>query len=322
MTCHESYFPKHAKTTSNLKIPATSTFHNHYDETKRLSQQYNFSFNNSRTGKLNDFLVSDDDKFDNSFHMHLKESIDMLNDLNIPLRRTNMDSKINNNGYKLLELCINFDLRILNGRVGQDINKGKFTCVSESGNSVIDYIIMSSCLVPRVKEFYVDVFDPCLSDKHTPVSAILKTNNDKNQRKAQPIPDSLSMTMTNVSDDNTNSVKTSWNLTKSSDYTNCFDESHVTTLMEKLDNIVELDQNSIDEICKDLCKLLTDPAKKKIGAYNSMLKTLRKPILHPSALIHGLIIDATKLTHFVRNTSKQKTRPQNIDLPKTLMLVS
>ena len=96
---------------------------------------------NARTGKLNDFLVSDDDKFDNSFHMHLKESIDMLNDLNIPLRRTNMDSKINNNGYKLLELCINFDLRILNGRVGQDINKGKFTCVSESGNSVIDYII-------------------------------------------------------------------------------------------------------------------------------------------------------------------------------------
>ena len=88
----------------------------------------------------------------------------------------------------------------------------------------------------------------------------------KNQRKAQPIPDSLSMTMTNVSDDNTNSVKTSWNPTKSSDYTNCFDESRVTTLMEKLDNIVELDQNSIDEICKDLCKLLTDPAK-EIGAY-------------------------------------------------------
>ena len=56
MTCHDSYFPKHAKTTSNLKIPATSTFHNHYDETKHLSQQYNFSFSNSIVFSFSCFL--------------------------------------------------------------------------------------------------------------------------------------------------------------------------------------------------------------------------------------------------------------------------
>ena len=47
---------------------------------------------------------------------------------------------------------------------------------------------MSSCLVPRVTDFYVDVFDPCLSDKHTPVSAILKSNNDKKSAQGPTYP--------------------------------------------------------------------------------------------------------------------------------------
>ena len=46
-------------------------------------------------------------------------------------------------------------------------NEGTFTCTSDHSNSVIDYIIMSSCLVPYVKDFRIDAFDPCLSDKHT-----------------------------------------------------------------------------------------------------------------------------------------------------------
>ena len=63
-------------------------------------------------------------------------------------------------------------------------------------------------------------------------------------------------------------MKTSWNPTKSSDYTKSFDEFNF---------IVDLNcnQNSIDDICKDLCNLLTDPA---------MLRTTRRLVLHLSAL--------------------------------------
>ena len=52
-----------------------------------------------------------------------------------------------------------------------------------------------------------------------------------------------------------------------------------------------------------------------------MLRTLRKPILHPSALIHGLITDAI---HFVRNISKQKNKaskhrsPENVEACKLI----
>ena len=219
---------------------------------------------NARTSNLNDFLMSDDDNFDNSTHMYLKESIERLNDLGIPLKRTNMDCKVNNNGYKLLELCTNFDLRILNGRIGQDTNKGKFTCVSNHANSVVDYIIMSSCLIPRVKDFFIDDFDPCLSDKHTPVSVTLKSVNVRNQSKTQPNQHTSGMT----NDPGNNSMKTSWNPTKSNDYTNCFDESHILALTQKVDKInnFNCNQNSIDDACKDLCNLLIDPAK-KIGVY-------------------------------------------------------
>jgi hypothetical protein len=56
--------------------------------------------------------------------------------------RTSMDTKAPNaHGYSLLDMCKSAQLRIVNGRVGNDINVGKYTCHTARGNSVVDYLI-------------------------------------------------------------------------------------------------------------------------------------------------------------------------------------
>jgi hypothetical protein len=64
----------------------------------------------------------------------------MLEELGIPLRRTNEDKAINQYVRILLNLCKYNNVFILNGRIGEDKDIGKFTCKNVG---VVDYIIAS-----------------------------------------------------------------------------------------------------------------------------------------------------------------------------------
>ena len=79
----------------------------------------------------------------------------------------------NNNGKKLIELCRNVDVKIVNGRFGNDYENGNFTCYKPNGKSTVDYAIASPCLFPKIIDFTVDMFDPCLSDVHCPICLAL-----------------------------------------------------------------------------------------------------------------------------------------------------
>ena len=52
----------------------------------------------------------------------------MLEELGIPLRRANDDKVINQYVRKLLNVCKYNNVFILNGRIGEDKDIGKFTC--------------------------------------------------------------------------------------------------------------------------------------------------------------------------------------------------
>ena len=65
---------------------------------------------------------------------------ELLPTLNINQNRVSQDMKTNNNGYKLIDICRNNNLFILNGRFGKDKNLGKFTFRDQS---LIDYTICS-----------------------------------------------------------------------------------------------------------------------------------------------------------------------------------
>ena len=82
---------------------------------------------NARTGLDPDFIVNDSDK-----HVPLDPSyiID-----SIILQRNSEDTKVDDRGKQINELCISTRMRILNGRTLGD-SFGKFTCQKPTGASI------------------------------------------------------------------------------------------------------------------------------------------------------------------------------------------
>ena len=100
---------------------------------------------NARTGKLTDYVkldhyFSDMFDFDDEIANFINKT-EMLENLNIPLTRSTTDTKTNNSGYWLIDLCKNNNLFIINGRVGKD--KG-FGLKTFRYTSTIDYTICTA----------------------------------------------------------------------------------------------------------------------------------------------------------------------------------
>ena len=68
------------------------------------------------------------------------------------LDRSSKDKKINKFGLSLKEMCCTYDIHIMNGRLFND-KVGNFTCFSNNGKSVVDYMICSTSLFESVKNF-------------------------------------------------------------------------------------------------------------------------------------------------------------------------
>lgn len=126
---------------------------------------------NCRTGLLSDEPIDCEgiDKY-----------IDSLNGANLfesqPIsvgRRFSLDKKTDSSGLRLLNICKESGLRIVNGRLGFDKGQGYFTYQSILGKSVIDYVLFPPEVFDDVTYFAVhDIFT--FSD-HAPVQVSLKS---------------------------------------------------------------------------------------------------------------------------------------------------
>ena len=138
---------------------------------------------NSRTGHLSDFSRSDHFLL-NHFNIELEDqsALDqhsILENLSIPLELSSEDSITNALGSRLIDICRNNNLFILNGRVHKDTT-GRFTF---KYNSVIDYIISTADCFQHISNFDVTKTDTLLSDGHSLLhleigSKLLPTNHD------------------------------------------------------------------------------------------------------------------------------------------------
>ena len=61
--------------------------------------------------------------------------------------RSNEDKIINQQGKALIELCKAVDLKIINGRYGDDRDIGSYTCYKYNGKSTVDYVLLSPLLL-------------------------------------------------------------------------------------------------------------------------------------------------------------------------------
>ena len=70
-------------------------------------------------------------------------------------RRYSLDTKIDSSGVKLLQICKDAGLRIINGRLGDDAGIGNFTFQSARGKSLIDYVLCTPSLFNLISNFCV-----------------------------------------------------------------------------------------------------------------------------------------------------------------------
>ena len=103
---------------------------------------------NARTGSLPDYVTVDSDS-------HIPLPPDYIADEPIP--RISEDKKIYSYGRELLELCIASQLRILNGRIIPDKDRGACTCFTPRGSGVVDYVVAGRpCSLGNFKHFQVE----------------------------------------------------------------------------------------------------------------------------------------------------------------------
>ena len=220
---------------------------------------------NSRTGVLNDLLIPDKNEIIDESDSKFLDIINIFNSLNVPLNRTNMDTKVNNNGRSLIEMCNVHDLCIVNGRFGSDKNIGNTTCADVS---TIDYAICTPDLFPKITDFTIDTFCDSLSDIHKPI--IVNVNITRNQMHANnPI-------ITNNINTKETYVKCKWEECKKEEYEVNFDMNKIKDIIQTLSNINtnEITQDKMDNINSDLNNIFMEPAK-TTGMYKKLNTSIK-----------------------------------------------
>jgi hypothetical protein len=87
-----------------------------------------------------EFITLDENTLFETFDGFIENAPNVLQQLNLPLKRNNVDKGKNPYGNLLLNLCRGNDLFIVNGRIG-DNKEGNLTCRNAS---VVDYTICNS----------------------------------------------------------------------------------------------------------------------------------------------------------------------------------
>ena len=224
---------------------------------------------NARSGKMKDYVTlekcvvqeaglpeSENDLFCNS---------EKLSSLNILTHRVNSDTKCDNNGHKLVDMCKNTGLLIVNGRVGQDSSIGKTTCKSVS---TIDYVISSVDLFPYIQDMGVDCYDPLLSDVHNPIFVELtrkKNSTSANDQMELPLPCEPSPGVPKL--------KNNWDSNKKEVFKKAFNMQAINHLCKTINNTQSYSVNelTIDNLAKDICNVY-----KEAGCESGVIKLLNR----------------------------------------------
>ncbi|KAK3084635.1 hypothetical protein FSP39_016616 [Pinctada imbricata] len=126
---------------------------------------------NARCGQLRDYI--DDDFLHGSVIDQLSPFFDYQSD-DVLSERICPDQAVNSYGFRLIQLCIESGVRILNGR--HSPYSGDFTYCGPNGCSVIDYVLTTQDMFHCVNKFIIANFNT-YSD-HSPLHIELNTKLD------------------------------------------------------------------------------------------------------------------------------------------------
>ncbi len=134
---------------------------------------------NSHTADVDDFIdidtsIMDSLNIDDEYLTEYFNKADRIEQFGLHKSRVSQDTKLNNSGHRLLELCRSNNLFILNGRCGLDKDVGACTYRQIS---LIDYAIASYAGIPYIHNFSIEDTDCLLSDGHCLLNASLSIHN-------------------------------------------------------------------------------------------------------------------------------------------------
>lgn len=222
---------------------------------------------NSRTGILSDSLnvgdVGTNIRNGLSFDGEMLLNSEMNDFSLMDLQRVSEDLMTNNNGHSLIDLCQSSELKIVNGRFGSDKGIGRYTCFNYNGNSVIDYAIVSACLLAQIIYFCVKPLDKCLSDVHCPISLTIRANN-LGTHKCETLTDTAYYDPEKDYRHMTHLIfKHRWKPELKATYQETFNLEVIKMYDSMIDaiNISNTNLVEINNISKGICDVMVDPAK-------------------------------------------------------------
>ncbi|XP_071137198.1 uncharacterized protein [Mytilus edulis] len=200
---------------------------------------------NAHTGTKTEFTEINDYVLNS---VQLEDVINSVNleTLGIDVSRNSLDLSVNNYGNRLLQLCQNIELLIVNGRLGKDKCIGALTC---KNTTIVDYCILSPELFPYISEFEVLPFDPMISDVHNAlhVKILCKLIDiDKCMNSGEP----------------STIVKAVWDSKNLQSFNDCLKDENIVCLNDKLDaiDIASVSKDSINSLIEECNNIIIQAA--------------------------------------------------------------
>ena len=184
---------------------------------------------NARVADKVDIILKDNDPF-------LPLPNDNIYEFILP-RVSSGKSVINQSGNWLIDLCIDNQLYLLNGRTLGDLT-GKFTCHTPRGSSIVGYIITSSSLSTLVQS--MNISDITLFSDDCILTVKLKVFSDFSYESSDRV--ETEMHSLNVPD------VFSWSRTSKTKYEEALRSSEVKLKIEKLDEIVDTSSVNVQKL--------------------------------------------------------------------------
>ena len=234
---------------------------------------------NSHINDKLEFFTMNDTKDDNE-NEFLNElaAVNVLQQLNLPLRRITLDKlRLDTWGKLFIEFCKNVGVIILNGRFGPLSSKN-----TTIFNTTVDYLLCSIDMLEYVSYINVLDFHPLLSDVHCAIETVIKiTPSHTNQYELEQIP--------MICEHQLDIIRAKkWENEKKDDYILNIDKLHldkIQTTINRFDDFKEK-QQCIDFISSNISQLYVNAAfatfgKKQVSQNRNSKKTRIKKSTKP-----------------------------------------
>ena len=167
-----------------------------------------------------------------------------------------MDRHTYNIGHKLVDICKNNNLFILNGRMGHDRSIGNLTF---RHTSLIDYTIGSAEILPLVTSFKIIETDPLFSDGHSIISYMLNTSSILENRSQRT---------------EDQSQRPPWNSKFSNSFCNNINQEQIARLIHVMQNTTPT-KKDINQISDRITNLFAKAGEKTFPPKNRKPKKIR-----------------------------------------------